>query len=56
MMKKGNEIKWAPEARQSFSEIKTALTQAHVLISPNFEKDFQIYSFASEHTIVGVLL
>ena len=27
-----------------------------MLISPNFEKDFQIYSFASEHIVVGVLL
>ena len=27
-----------------------------MLISPNFEKDFHIYSFASENTIVGVLL
>ena len=56
MLRKGNEIKWAPEAKQSFSEIKTALTQAPMLISPNFEKDFQIYSFVSEHTAVGALL
>ena len=26
-----------------------------MLISPNFEKDFQISSFASKNTIVGVL-
>lgn len=26
------------------------------MISPDFNKDFQIYSFASEHTIAGVLL
>lgn len=40
MMRKGNEIKWTPEPRKSFSEIKTALTQAPVLISSDFEKDF----------------
>ena len=56
MLRKGNEIKWTPEAKQSFSKIKTALTQAPVLINPNFERDFQIYSFASEHTIASVLL
>ena len=56
MLRKGNEIKWTPEARQSFSKIKTTLTQAPVLTSPNFEKDFQIYFFASKQTIVGVLL
>jgi hypothetical protein len=27
-----------------------------VLASPNFEKNFILFSFASEHTIVGVLL
>ena len=56
MLRKGSEIKWSLEAKKSFEEIKDALTKALVLISPNFEKDFQIYSFASEHTIVGVLL
>ena len=38
------------------SKIKTALTQSPVLISPNFEKDFQIYSFALKHIVAGVLL
>ena len=44
------------ESKKSFEDIKVALTKAPVLISPNFEKEFQIYSFASKHTIVGVLL
>ena len=56
MLRKGSEIKWTLEAKKSFEEIKNALTKAHVLISPDFEKDFLIYSFAFEHTIVGVLL
>ena len=56
MLRKGNETKWTPEARKYFSEIKTTLTQALVLISPNFEKYFQIYSFALEHIVVGILL
>jgi len=56
MLRKGSEIKWSLEAKNSFEEIKEALTKAPVLISPNFEKDFLIYSFASEHTVVGVLL
>jgi hypothetical protein len=56
MLKKGNEIKWIPEARKYFEDIKVALTKAPVLASPNFEKDFILFSFASEHTIVGVLL
>jgi hypothetical protein len=56
MLRKGNEIKWTPEARKSFEDIKVALTKAPVLASPDFTKDFILFSFASEHTIVGVLL
>lgn len=56
MLRKGIEIKWNSEAKKYFEDIKTALTKAPILISPNFEKDLQIYSFASKHTIVGVLL
>ena len=47
MLKKGNEIKWIHEARKYFEDIKVALTKALVLASPNFEKDFILFSFAS---------
>ena len=56
MLRKDNEIKLNQEARNSFSNIKKALTEAPVLISPDCTKDFHIFSFASEHTITGVLL
>jgi hypothetical protein len=56
MLNKGSEIKWAPEARKFFEDIKVALTKARVLVSPNFEKDFILFSFSIEHTIVGFLL
>lgn len=56
MLKKGNEIKWILEARKYFEDIKVALTKAPVLASPNFEKYFILFSFASEHTIASVLL
>jgi hypothetical protein len=56
MLRKGSEIKWTPEARNYFEDIKVALTKAPVLASPNFAKDFILFSFASEHTIAGVLL
>ena len=56
MLKKDNEIKWTQEVKQAFNEIKKALTKAPVLVSPNFEKYFQIYSFSSDHTVAGVLL
>ena len=56
MLKKDNTFQWSKEAKQSFTNIKHALYEAHVLVSPNFGKDFMIFSFASEHTIAGVLL
>jgi hypothetical protein len=56
MLRKGNEIKWNPKSRNSFEDIKVVLTRAPVLASPDFTKDFILFSFASEHTIVGMLL
>ena len=56
MLKKDNEIRWNKEARSSFTDIKKALTQAPILISLDLNKDFQIYSFALEHTIEGIHL
>jgi hypothetical protein len=56
MLRKGNEFKWTVESRNSFDQIKKALTEAHVLISPNYSKDFLIFSFSSFDTITIVLL
>ena len=56
MLRKGNEIKWIPKSRKSFEYIKVALMKAPVLASPNFEKDFILFSFALESTIARVLL
>jgi hypothetical protein len=50
------EIKWIPEAKESFENIIKALVHAHVLISPNYSKEFMIFSFAYEDTITDVLL
>ena len=56
MLRKESGIKWSIEAKQSFSDIKKYLTKSPVLISPDFSKGFLAFSFASEHTIAGVLL
>lgn len=56
MFRKVNEIKWTPKARTAFLDIKKALTEALVLNSPDCTKDFQIFSFAFEHTMDGFLL
>jgi hypothetical protein len=47
MLRKGNEIKWTPEARKSFEDIKVALTKSLVLASPDFIRDFILFSFTS---------
>ena len=51
MLKKETGVKWTLEAKQLFDQVKLALTQTPVLISPDFTKDFYIFSFASEYTI-----
>jgi ribonuclease HI len=56
MLKKENEVRWTPQSRHSFEQIKKALTEAPVLISPDYSKDFLIFSFASPDTVVVVLL
>jgi hypothetical protein len=56
MLRKGHEIKWTAEPRKSFDQIKKALTEAPVLVSPDYSKDFMIFSFASFDTVAAVLL
>ena len=56
MFRKDSKVKWTMETKQAFEEIKQALTQTPVLTSPNFYKDFIIFSFASKDTIVALLL
>ena len=56
MLKKEQGVKWTAEAKTSFELVKQALTKTPVLISPDFSKDFYIFSFASEHTIDAILL
>jgi hypothetical protein len=52
MLKKNNEVKWNIEAKESFQTIKEALGESPVLVIPNYDKYFSMFSFASEHTIV----
>jgi hypothetical protein len=56
MLRKGNEVKWTTEPRESFVQIKSALTEAPMLISPDYSKPFLVFSFASFDTVVAVLL
>jgi len=42
--------------KTTFHRIKQALVESHVLVSPDYAKELFIFSFASEETIVVVLL
>jgi hypothetical protein len=56
MLKRYTKIRWNTKYKQSFEQVKHALTRAPVLISPDYTKDFYLFSFASEHTIATILL
>lgn len=54
--KKGPEIKWTEEPSMVFNEIKKSIKDAPILRAPNYSMPMHIFSFASFHTIVVVLL
>lgn len=56
MLKKDVEVKWSLESRTAFQKIKQAVTEAPVLVNPQFDKEFLVFSFGSHDTIAVVLL
>ena len=56
MLKKDSEIKWIVDAKKYFKDIKKAITEALFLVSHGFCKYFLVFSYASEHTVIGILL
>jgi hypothetical protein len=55
MICKDVEFKWTDEGKEDFKNIKTAISQAPVLHSPDFNKDFYLYTFSSDQSLVAVL-
>jgi cell fate (sporulation/competence/biofilm development) regulator YlbF (YheA/YmcA/DUF963 family) len=53
--KKKDKLEWNEEADQAFNEIKTALSTAPVLATPNFSLPFYVHCDASKKGIGGVL-
>ncbi|KAH9303500.1 hypothetical protein KI387_043862 [Taxus chinensis] len=45
MLRKSMDFKWTAEGKESFEEIKEAISQAPTLINPDFSKDFILYAF-----------
>jgi hypothetical protein len=56
MLRKGNAVKWTDDPREYFKQIKKVLTEAPVLIRPDYSEDFMIFSFSSFDTMESILL
>ena len=55
MLKKDAKVDWTPTAKRAFEEIKHAIINAPVLVSPDYERPFNIYSFTSDHACAAIL-
>jgi hypothetical protein len=55
MFKNDHDLTWSGEAKKAFIDIKKALCQGSILIILDYGKDFQLFSFASNYTMVFVL-
>ena len=56
LLKNDAKFEWKYEGKIAFKYIKNSISMSLILISPDYSKEFQIFSFASEDTIAGVLL
>ena len=56
MLNKYSVVKWTGEVIKSFNFVNLALSSALILINPDYSQDFILFSFASKHTMVVVLM
>ena len=55
MIKKDSTFSWGDKEKESFIRIREAIAKAPTLVSPNFRKDFILYTFASDISYAVVL-
>ena len=55
MVKQSVQFKWYDVEKNAFSKIKTSISHAPSLKSLDFEKDFILYTFASNDSLAAVL-
>jgi hypothetical protein len=55
MIRKDVEFKWTEEGKEYFKGIKISISQAPILHNPDFNKDFFLYTFSSDQSLVVVL-
>ena len=55
MVKQSVQFKWTDLEKNAFNKIKTYVVHAPSLKSPNFEKDYILYTFTSNDSLAAVL-
>ena len=55
MVKQSLQFKWTDIENVAFKYLKEAIAQERSLKSPNFEKEFILYTFASDNSLAAVL-
>ena len=55
MMSEKHSFRLQEEDKKAFEDIKIAISNAPMLVSPNFEKYFIIYYYASKHSMSSIL-
>ena len=55
MVKQSVYLKWTDIKKNAFTKIKTAVAHAPSLRSPDFNKDFILYTFSSNNSLAVVL-
>ena len=55
MIKKDAVFNWGQTEKESFQKILEAISEAPSLLSPDFNKDFILYTFASDLAYAAVL-
>jgi hypothetical protein len=55
MIRKDAKFKWDDERKKAFNDIKTTISQAPVLRSPDFNKYFFLYTFTFVQSLAAFL-
>jgi hypothetical protein len=55
LLKKEKRFEWTVDTQEAFNNIKGEITNGHVLIILDFQRDFIIYSFATETVVASIL-
>ena len=55
MVKKSVQFRWIYVEKNAFSKIKIVVAHAPSLKSPDFDKDFILYTFTSDDSLEAVL-